>query len=354
MATTASSTSAASHDETIDRYGKYVTTSFVASLEPVVVDRAEGAKIWDVDGTEYIDCFAGIAVNNAGHRHPKVIAAVKDAARQGRPRGDRTSTTSRLWPRRPRSWPRSRPGRLQKTFFGNSGAEGIETAMRLAKAYTGKREVHLADPLIPRPHLRHPLGHRQQSAQNARRAIHARRRLCPDALHLPQPVRDRRSGGRRGALCRHGRVGDRLPDERRCRGLHLGAGLGRGRDHRAARIPTSGGSRRSSTATASSSSATRCNPVSVAAAISSRSSTSGSSRTSWSLAKGIADGFPIEATIAPPEIADSLKPGEHLRPSAATRSRCAAASANIEVMLEEDLPGQSARKGERSWPACAS
>ena len=33
------------------------------------------------------------------------------------------------------------PGRLQKTFFGNSGAEGIETAMRLAKAYTGKREI---------------------------------------------------------------------------------------------------------------------------------------------------------------------------------------------------------------------
>ena len=77
MATTASSTSAASHDETIDRYGKYVTTSFVAAIEPVVVGRAEGATVWDVDGTEYVDCFAGIAVVNAGHRHPKVIAAVK-------------------------------------------------------------------------------------------------------------------------------------------------------------------------------------------------------------------------------------------------------------------------------------
>ena len=63
------------------------------------------------------------------------------------------------------------------------------------------------------------------------------------------------------------------------------------------------------------------------------------------LAKGIADGFPLSATIAPAEIADSLKPGEHLSTLAATRSR-AAGLANIEVMQEERLPEESARKGE--------
>ena len=139
MATTASSTSAASHDETIDRYGKYVTTSFVASLEPVVVDRAEGAKLWDVDGTEYIDCFAGIAVNNAGHRHPKVIAAVQDQL------GKVVHAASYIYhvpvvAEAAEKLAKVSPGRLQKTFFANSGAEGIETALRLAKAYTGKRE----------------------------------------------------------------------------------------------------------------------------------------------------------------------------------------------------------------------
>src|SRR3954471_5126615 len=67
-----------SHDATIAKYKEFVNTSFVAAVEPVVVERAEGARIWDADGTEYIDCFAGIAVNNAGHRHPKVVAAVKE------------------------------------------------------------------------------------------------------------------------------------------------------------------------------------------------------------------------------------------------------------------------------------
>src|SRR5215211_5803587 len=66
------------HDDTIAKYKKFVNTSFVAAVEPVVVERAEGATIWDADGTEYIDCFAGIAVNNAGHRHPRVIAAVQE------------------------------------------------------------------------------------------------------------------------------------------------------------------------------------------------------------------------------------------------------------------------------------
>jgi 4-aminobutyrate aminotransferase / (S)-3-amino-2-methylpropionate transaminase / 5-aminovalerate transaminase len=66
------------HDATIARYQQFVTTSFVAAVEPVVVARAEGARDWDADGTKYVDCFAGIAVVNAGHRHPRVLAAVRD------------------------------------------------------------------------------------------------------------------------------------------------------------------------------------------------------------------------------------------------------------------------------------
>src|ERR671910_3373262 len=68
----------AAHEQTIQRYRDYVTTSFVAAIEPVAVGRAERATVWDADGTEYVDCFAGIAVVNAGHRHPRVIAAAKE------------------------------------------------------------------------------------------------------------------------------------------------------------------------------------------------------------------------------------------------------------------------------------
>jgi 4-aminobutyrate aminotransferase/(S)-3-amino-2-methylpropionate transaminase len=66
------------------------------------------------------------------------------------------------------------------------------------------------------------------------------------------------------------------------------------------------------------------------------------------LAKGIADGFPLSATIAPPEIADSLRPGEHLSTFGGNPVSCAAGIANIEVMLEERLPEAAARKGEHA------
>src|SRR5215216_1192624 len=127
------------HDLTIAKYKEFVTTSFVASIEPVVVERAEGAKVWDADGTEYIDCFAGISVVNAGHRHPRVVAAVREQL-------DKVIHAATYIYHVPivaecaERVAAIAPGSLSKTFFGNSGAEGIETAMRLAKAYTGRRE----------------------------------------------------------------------------------------------------------------------------------------------------------------------------------------------------------------------
>ena len=63
---------------TVDKYQRYVNTSFVKAVEPVVVERARGATVTDVDGKTYTDLFAGIAVVNAGHVHPRVA----DAARQ--------------------------------------------------------------------------------------------------------------------------------------------------------------------------------------------------------------------------------------------------------------------------------
>ena len=52
----------AAHERTIARYRDYVTTSFVAAIEPVAVAKAEGATVWDQDGAAYVDCFAGISV----------------------------------------------------------------------------------------------------------------------------------------------------------------------------------------------------------------------------------------------------------------------------------------------------
>ena len=52
----------------------------VATAYPVFAERAEGSEIWDVDGNRYVDFGGGIAVVNTGHRHPKVIKAVRDSS----------------------------------------------------------------------------------------------------------------------------------------------------------------------------------------------------------------------------------------------------------------------------------
>lgn len=128
--------------DTMQKYKDYVITSFVRSVQPVVVERASGATITDVGGREYIDCFAGISVVNAGHNNPAVI----EAARMQMEKlihcasyiyhvpavADLAEKLAHIMPGE---------GSLRKTFFGNSGAEAIEGALKLAKLYTGRYEI---------------------------------------------------------------------------------------------------------------------------------------------------------------------------------------------------------------------
>src|SRR5579884_4074289 len=124
---------------TQEKYERYVNTSFVKSIEPVVFESADGVTITAQDGRTYLDCFAGISVVNAGHRNPRVVAAAKEQLDKfihcasyiyyAPPVADLAERLAQI-----------SPGRLQKTFFGNSGAEAIEGALRLARAYTGRSE----------------------------------------------------------------------------------------------------------------------------------------------------------------------------------------------------------------------
>src|SRR5579885_2165163 len=93
----------------------------------------------DTEGKTYTDLFAGISVVNAGHVNPRVAEAAKRQIDQ------LVHCCSYLYhvpavADLAERLAQVTPGRLQKTFFGNSGAEAIEGAMRLAKAYTGKHE----------------------------------------------------------------------------------------------------------------------------------------------------------------------------------------------------------------------
>lgn len=99
-------------------------------------DRAENATLWDVEGNEVIDFAAGIAVLNTGHRHPKIIAAIEKqlqsfthTAYQIVPYESYVRLAERINERVPINGP-------VKTAFFSTGAEAVENAVKIARAYT--------------------------------------------------------------------------------------------------------------------------------------------------------------------------------------------------------------------------
>ena len=121
-------------------YDEYLITSMVGGFEPVTVEQASGCVITDIDGTEYLDCFSGIAVCNAGHGHPKIV----DAAHKQLDKLIHCCTYLYYSPRAAelaQKLAQVTPGALQKSFFGNCGAEALEGAMRLAKQFTNRTEL---------------------------------------------------------------------------------------------------------------------------------------------------------------------------------------------------------------------
>ncbi|MCP9496631.1 MAG: aminotransferase class III-fold pyridoxal phosphate-dependent enzyme [Pyrinomonadaceae bacterium MAG19_C2-C3] len=126
-------------NETIEKYKEYVMTGFVKAVQPIVIERAEGAVVTSDEGKEYVDCFAGISVVNAGHCNPEVIAAAKAQMDK------LVHCCSYLYhveavANLAEKMAEITPGNLKKSFFANSGAEAIEGAMKLAKLHTGKTE----------------------------------------------------------------------------------------------------------------------------------------------------------------------------------------------------------------------
>src|SRR5947208_4592802 len=105
---------------------------------PLVVRRAKGAMVEDLDGNRFLDFTAGIAVTAAGHCHPKVVAAIrKQAGRLIHMSGTDFYYTPqvRLAERLARLAPGPEPKRV---FFTNSGAEALEAGLKLARHHTGR------------------------------------------------------------------------------------------------------------------------------------------------------------------------------------------------------------------------
>ncbi|MDP1667908.1 4-aminobutyrate--2-oxoglutarate transaminase [Phaeovulum sp.] len=113
----------------------------VGMTTQVYADRAENAEIWDKEGNRYIDFAAGIAVVNTGHRHPRVIAAVKaqldrftHTCHQVVPYENYVALAERLNGLLPGDF-------AKKTIFATTGAEAVENAVKIARHYTGRAAV---------------------------------------------------------------------------------------------------------------------------------------------------------------------------------------------------------------------
>ena len=123
--------------EWIERDHRVLSPSFTRSY-PFVMESGQGCWVKDVDGNRFLDFTAGIAVVATGHAHPKVVAAVEEQARKFLHMSGTDFYYKMEILLAERLVSKMMPGREAKVFFGNSGAEAIEGAMKLARHTTGR------------------------------------------------------------------------------------------------------------------------------------------------------------------------------------------------------------------------
>ncbi|MDX9828561.1 MAG: aspartate aminotransferase family protein, partial [Spirochaetia bacterium] len=330
--------------DTMEKYKKYVNTAFVKAIEPIVVERASGSKVVDTDGKTYTDLYAGIAVANAGHVNPEVAAAAKAQIDKvvhscayvyhSIPVADLAEKLAEVT-----------PGRLQKTFFGNGGAEAIEGAMRMAKQFTKKTEFialqgsfhgrSLATLSITGNKDRKRGGGPYMSGVSFHPAAYCYR--CSYAMSYPacdmycakqleRTIQFDTSENVAAFIAETmmGEGGIIIPPKEYYKeikktldkyGILLfldEVQCGYGRSGKLFAVEH----------------------YDVEPDI-------------MTFAKGIADGFPLSAFIARPEIADSFKPGDHLSTFGGNPVSCAAGLANLNFLLREKIPEKALAKGEK-------
>ena len=330
--------------EIIELADKYLITSMVSKIEPVIINEAKGAIIKDLAGKEYIDFFSGISVINAGHCQEEIVRAATEQAQR------LVHACSYVYyvpvvVNLAKKLAEIAPKSLQKTFFGNSGAEAVECAIKLARKYSKKYELIA---LMCSFHGR-TLGSLSVTGQAARKKFDMGPYLsgvafapppycyrCPleseypdcdvlcarfvehvidyctgkgVAAFIAEPVLG--EGGIIPAPPEYFKIVKEILDKNNILLIVDEVQTGFGRTGKLFAIEHYG-----------------VNPDIM------------------TLAKGIADGFPISACMARADIGDAFEPGDHLSTFGGNPVSAAAAIANIDVMLRDKLPEQAANKGE--------
>lgn len=128
------------HDELLDKQQKYLFPNHIHYYsQPMALDRGEGMYVWDVEGGKYLDFFAGILTTSVGHSRPEVNKAVKEQT-------EKLIHSSTLYPNEVHITLAERlanlaPGDIQMSYFMPSGSDADELAVMIAQAYTGNQEV---------------------------------------------------------------------------------------------------------------------------------------------------------------------------------------------------------------------
>jgi taurine---2-oxoglutarate transaminase len=123
----------------LDRAHVFHSWSAQAGLNPLPIAGGEGTYVWDYDGNRYLDFSSQLVNTNIGHQHPKVVAAIQAQAatlatvapqHANEARGEAAKRIADL-----------APDGMNKVFFTNGGADGIENAIRMARLHTGRPKV---------------------------------------------------------------------------------------------------------------------------------------------------------------------------------------------------------------------
>ncbi len=311
-------------------------------MAPIVVDKASGAVVTDTEGREYIDCFGGISVVNAGHCNPRVMAAAKAQMEKLIHSSSylyHVPVTADLAEKIAAIAPHG----LTKTFFGSTGAEAIEGALKLARLYTGKHEYIALHggfhgrtwgtlsvsgnrnrkksggpyapgvAFVPVPYIYHsrPFDDPEECGRHYAGAVEDAIRYATSgdvAAFIAEPVLG--EGGIIVPPLNYFREVKKILDRHEILFIADEVQCGFARTGKMFAVEHFG-----------------VTPDILVTA------------------KGIANGFPLSAFTTRPEIAAAFKPGDHLSTFGGNPVSCAAALASIEFMEEEDLCRRASELG---------
>ena len=304
--------------EIVDIEEKIMAQTF--AKRDLTLTRGKGAKVWDINGNEYIDCTGSYGVAVVGHCHPKVVEAVQmqvekliacHASFYNDSRSEMLEKLIRLAPKG-----------MDRVFLSNSGAESVECALKLARRYSGKTDI------IAMMGAFHGKTMGALSATWKKKYREAFMPLVPGFKHVPpnnlEKIKAAITDKTAAVLVEpiRGEGGVLLPSDDFLPGLRE---LCNEKDVLLIFDEVQTGFGRTGKVFA-------CEHWDVVPDI-------------MCLAKSVAGGLPMGATFAKGDVMDAFQRGEHSSTFSGSPLVCAAASAAIDVLVEEKLPERAATLG---------